>query len=291
MTFKPMLAGRANLDSLRFPVLASYKIDGIRLLVKDGVALSRSLKPIPNQHVQSLFGRPELNGLDGEIVCGAASAPDVYVKTNSAVMSIDGTPDVTYWTFDRWDMPNDTFEDRFAAAWPLAGFPAERLPHTYVESLDDLLEFQSQALDAGYEGVMLRSRTGRYKYGRATTREGSLLKLKTFEDAEGEIVDVFEEMANLNEKTIDALGHAKRSSHQAGKRGKGTVGAIRVRVINGPFSGVEVNIGSGFTAAQRAEVWDLGEIVSFKYMPHGAKDAPRHPVLLGRRNRIDMEAV
>ena len=55
--FKPLLASPADLSTLRFPVLASPKLDGVRAIVKDGVVLSRSLKKIPN-----------LRNIDGIIV-------------------------------------------------------------------------------------------------------------------------------------------------------------------------------------------------------------------------------
>jgi DNA ligase-1 len=61
--FKPMLASPADMSKLRFPLWLSPKLDGIRALVINGVVMSRSLKPIPNQHVQSLFGH--LEGYDG----------------------------------------------------------------------------------------------------------------------------------------------------------------------------------------------------------------------------------
>ncbi len=61
-TFKPMLADPIEPEKypLRFPLLVSTKIDGIRVLVRDGVAYSRSLKPIPNKYVQSVLGHASL---------------------------------------------------------------------------------------------------------------------------------------------------------------------------------------------------------------------------------------
>ena len=38
-----------DVDSLKYPVMASAKLDGIRALVSDGIVLSRSGKPIPNK--------------------------------------------------------------------------------------------------------------------------------------------------------------------------------------------------------------------------------------------------
>lgn len=46
---KPMLAGKCEgLESLKYPVLVSVKLDGVRALVIGGKVMSRSLKPIPN---------------------------------------------------------------------------------------------------------------------------------------------------------------------------------------------------------------------------------------------------
>ena len=59
---KPMLATEANFNKLRYPVCTQPKLDGIRVVIKDGVVYSRSLKAIPNKHVQTLFRH--LQGID-----------------------------------------------------------------------------------------------------------------------------------------------------------------------------------------------------------------------------------
>src|SRR5512139_310093 len=72
MPVKPMLAAAAptELAGLPYPLLASPKLDGVRATVQGGVVLSRSLKPLPNRFVQARYGRPEFEGLDGELSCG-----------------------------------------------------------------------------------------------------------------------------------------------------------------------------------------------------------------------------
>ena len=70
MKVKPMLAVDADIENIKYPVLCSDKLDGIRCIILNGVAYSRSLKPIRNKYVQDLFGREEFNGLDGELVVG-----------------------------------------------------------------------------------------------------------------------------------------------------------------------------------------------------------------------------
>ena len=73
---KPMLATEADFNKLRYPVCAQPKLDGIRVIIKNGVVYSRSLKPIPNKHIQALFGN--LHGVDGELIVGDVTAQDVF---------------------------------------------------------------------------------------------------------------------------------------------------------------------------------------------------------------------
>ena len=108
---KPMLATEANFNKLRYPIFAQPKLDGIRVIVKDGVVYSRSLKPIPNKHVQSLFRN--LHGADGELIVGDVTAQDVFQKTTSGVMSKEGEPDVTLYVFDMWNQTGKTYESRY----------------------------------------------------------------------------------------------------------------------------------------------------------------------------------
>ncbi len=98
--FRPMLSGEVALPKLRYPVIASAKLDGIRAIVIDCVVYSRSMKPIRNKHVQRLFGRAGYNGYDGELIVGPANAEDVYRVTSSGVMSAGGEPDVAFHVFD-----------------------------------------------------------------------------------------------------------------------------------------------------------------------------------------------
>jgi DNA ligase-1 len=70
---KPMLASPIDLTKIRYPVMVQPKFDGIRALAVNGQALSRTLKPIPNKFVQSLFANYAqiMHGMDGELVVGS----------------------------------------------------------------------------------------------------------------------------------------------------------------------------------------------------------------------------
>ena len=304
--FKPMLAGKApeDLSTLKFPLALSPKLDGIRAIVKDGVVMSRSLKPIPNRHVQKLFAH--LEGYDGELIVGPANDKDCFLKTTSGVMSRDGEPDVYYHVFDRHDLTAITWESRYAT---FKHHPdIVKVTHHIVHSHQDILDYEEAYLAQGYEGVMLRDLNGPYKNGRSTTKEGWLLKLKRFEDSEALVIGMEEKMHNANEATIGELGQTKRTSHQENLGPMGTMGALIVRDLK---TGVEFNIGTGFSDADRAWWWQYwvglsctghiqnngrevikllepSIIVNYTYFATGSKDKPRFPTFKSIRHKDDM---
>lgn len=290
---KPMLAAATKGSNLNYPVLASAKLDGVRALIIDGVVMSRSLKPIPNKHVQKLFGRQELNGLDGELIIGSPTDPDVYRNTTSGVMSIEGEPAVFYYVFDDFTETGG-FQRRLHTAkrrcHKFRHGPIEFVEHHVLEDEMMLQMMEEDFLASGYEGVMVRSLEGPYKHGRSTEKEGWLLKLKRFADSEAKIAGFQELMHNANEAKTNELGQKARSSHKAGKVGKGCLGAITVQDLK---TGVEFDIGTGFTQADRETFWGsrkdlIGAVVKYKYFPGGVKDKPRFPVFLGFRDPIDL---
>lgn len=290
-TFKPMLASPADLNKLTFPCLVSPKLDGVRALVKDGVVLSRSLKPIPNEYVQRLFGRPELEGFDGELIVGSPTAEDVFHVTSGAVRRRDGTPPVVFYVFDivaahtPYRLRRDILESLFQG--PTLR-PVELVSEFQVESLKGLELVEEECLKRGYEGVMVRAPEAPYKYGRSSTKEGYLLKVKRFQDSEALVIGVVELMHNENEATTSELGRTRRSTHQENLVPAGTMGALYVQDIH---TSKRFHIGTGFTAEDRKWWWDddhTGLIVKYKFFPVGVKDLPRHPSYLGIRDTFDL---
>lgn len=288
MNHKPMLAVDCGpIEELTFPLIASPKLDGVRAIISKGGVLARSLKPIPNQNVQELLcGLPV--GLDGELLAGDPTAPDVYRKTVSMVMSDDKpTDDLLYWVFDFQD--GHPFEERQAKVQYAAGSLFVRaVPQVTAWTLDDLLQLEAKWIGAGYEGVILRKPGSPYKHGRSTRKEGYLLKLKRFVDGEAEVIGVTELMHNANEAKTNELGRTARSHKKAGMVPTGTMGTLVVRDTK---TGVEFEIGTGFTAEERADFWKWPptcKIAKYKHFPSGAKDKPRHPVFLGWRDRRDI---
>lgn len=291
-TFKPMLACNAEFDKLIYPLTASPKLDGVRCCIRDGLALSRTLKPIPNHFVQQVLSHRCLDGLDGELIIDDPTSKTCYRDTVSGVMSHKGVPKFTYYVFDLTDYDR-AFQERYAALGRriAAYYPRiKRLPHTIIYDADDLAGYESRMVAQGYEGIILRGLHAPYKFGRSTVKEGYMLKVKRFVDNEAEIIGFEEEMFNGNEATTNELGRTERSSHAAGKVGKGTLGAFLVRDVT---TGVEFSVGTGLTAEERALCWRdrhslVGELIKYKSFEVGVKDKPRHPVFLGFRDRSDI---
>jgi DNA ligase-1 len=291
--FRPMLSATvAEVAALRFPLLASHKLDGIRALVRGGVVVSRNLKPIPNRYVQALFGREEYEGLDGELLVGDPTDPTAFFGTTSAVMSREGKPDVYLHVFDDVTEPDLPFRERYARLQRRLGGRAVLVAQVPVSSVAEVEEFERSALDAGHEGIMLRSFDGPYKFGRGTLSKQDLMKLKRFEDAEARVVGLEELLHNSNEASTSALGLTERGHSKDGMVGMGTLGALRVVGRGGRWDGVRFNVGSGFDAATRAAIWAdragwEGRLVKFKFFPIGSKEAPRFPIFLGERHPDD----
>jgi DNA ligase-1 len=288
MNFKPMLADPADLSILKYPIIVSPKLDGVRATFVNGRLLTRNLKPIPNKAVDMAFCSPA--PLDGELIVGDPTSKSCFRDTMKVVSAHNA--DIKELRFHVFDMVGyDEFTTRYMKAMEIVK-DSKRLiqvPHCLVHSANELLILEEDTLEQGFEGLMIRDPKGKYKFGRSTAREGALLKLKRKSTSEAIVIGFVEQMHNANEAKVDNLGYTERSSHQANLIPMDTLGALQVRDT---ASGVEFNIGTGFTFADRAEVWKnqpkyLNSICSYEFLPVGVKDKPRHPAFLGWRMKED----
>jgi DNA ligase-1 len=292
---KPLLMPREmpDLDTLQYPVYVTPKLDGIRCLIKDGVALSRTLKLIPNKHIQEWanYYYADLEGMDGELIVGSPTSSTVYRDTNSFVMSYDKRGEFTFYHFDYWDDTKRPYERRVVdeLEWKGNFQSYSPLDVQSVDNKQELLDYEEVCLEQGYEGIIIRNPKGLYKYGRCTIKEANAFKLKRFEDDEAVIIGWEEEQHNGNNAEINELGRTKRSTSLSGLSGKESLGAFICKTRDG----VEFKIGSGYDSADRKLFWKnksdlLGCIVKYKHFPIGVKDKPRHPIFLGFRDPIDL---
>lgn len=302
---KVMLAsGITDYSKVKYPKFVSPKLDGIRCVINNGAVYSRSGKKIRSKSVQALFGRCDINMLDGELIYGSPTAHDVFNKTTSFVMSEDipvGMDEnkIKLFVFD-YVQDGVDFNTRNKTATALVenaqenNVPVEIVTQTYVQSEAEMLTFEQQYLSQGYEGVMLRNINGLYKPGRATEKSQALMKVKRFEDDEALIIGVEELMHNANVQTKGVFGNSERSSHKENLVPMNTLGAL----VCATKDGVIFNIGIGYTQKMRDDLWKMykdgrlvGEYVKYKSFKIGVVNAPRLPVykeIIGLRMKEDI---
>ena len=295
---KPMLACREipKAEDINYPVLVSPKLDGMRCLIKDGKAVSRTFKPIPNHYVREWCEANLPEGFDGELMMRDLTGK--FNECSGNMRRKEGTPDFVFAAFD-WVQDGEidrTFSERYAAlSENLHDGTFEHVslvPHKFVNSAEELLAVYEDFLQIGYEGLMVRDPGGAYKCGRATLKSGLLLKFKPFEDEEALVIGVTELLHNANVAKKDAFGRTKRASHRKNKTRAETMGSLQCKFEDG----TEFSLGTGFSAMERQEIWDswslatgdvIGLHVKVKFQPPRKEgEAPRFPSFLGFR---DME--
>jgi DNA ligase-1 len=314
---KPTLAVDAVVEKLVYPLIAMPKLDGVRGLNVESQLKARSLKSFKNKALTALYSKPEFNGFDGELVAGAVTDPDLCRKTTSLVNTIKGSHNCGWALFDY--VPNDE-----VAALPyyqrhmLLEAKVTELRNTMLgvanflfvipilicENEDELLVAEEMWLKQGYEGVIIRSMDGRYKYGRTTQKEATYLRIKRFVDGECEILELIEGETNNNVPQINELGQTYRTSHQENKVGNGMIGSFKGRAlkdIKDPTTKklliakdqIIVVTSGKMSHDERLSYYQnpetiLGKIAKFKFFPKGQKDKPRFPTFQSFRDKVDM---
>jgi len=287
--FRPMLSATlVDPETLKYPVYVSPKLDGYRCLIRDGVAVSRNLKPFRNKFVQDqLRGLPD--GLDGELIVGSPTEGHVLNRT-SGVMAVEGEPDFAYYVFDNYAEAGG-WVDRTT---PMAAAQHPRVilwQHFLTANATVLRMYEAKFLDSGYEGLMVRAIRGPYKHGRSTLNEGYLCKLKRFTDGEAIVTSLIEGVHNENELTRSATGAAQRSHHQENKVPADRIGTIVGRDC---VTGDTIQVSPGrMTHDMRKHYWlhkdqILGKMIKYKSFEYGQKDAPRHATFQDFRDAEDM---
>jgi DNA ligase-1 len=193
--------------------------------------------------------------LDGELWLGRKQ----FQRTVSIVRRQDETDlwrEIRFLAFDAPDL-GVPFEHRLQY---LANLFEEFRPewaqvHEHVVCRDAAhLQAELTRIEALHgEGIMLRQPGSLYATGRSET----LLKVKTFHDAEARVVD-----------------------HQQGSgRHKGRLGALLVELPNG----TSFAVGTGLTDAERQNPPPIGSLITFKYQELSDAGVPRFPTYVGIR--------
>lgn len=302
---KAMLASDYEESKLRFPLIAQPKIDGVRALNMDGTLLGRSGKKHANRYVTRLFSSDVLKGFDGEMAAASEVHPSLCRLTSSAMSSIFGEPFTQWWLFD-YVTPQtigmdyyqrlDMLYQRVQMLRDSLGTEpcVQRLmliPFVLCKDMETLLKWDTQWLDEGYEGTIIRDPSGKHKQGRSTVREGGLLRIKRFIEEEAVVTGLVEGLRNENEAQINELGLQFRTTHQENMVPNGQVGTILATNVK---DGKPITVSPGkMPVDERVRYWQnqhllLGQTIKYKHFPKGVKDKPRFPTFQTIRMPSDM---
>lgn len=277
---KPMKAAKGiDLARVPLPCYASPKLDGIRARIHrvDGEMrfVSKAGKVLPNKAMQSMLkGQKWLQGLEGELVIVAADSRLRAFNDIVSAVKTEDSPVPTGFAFEVFDIATVETEfmpfverrnviDKLCRAHGNGWIFPVRQVHVGSHTL--LLHLYDE-WSRDFEGMMTRS--PHYHYIRGQASMEGLAKWKEWHDMEVTIIDSIEEMSKDNEP-------------------KGTLGALRCSMPDGK----EVKPGSGFSAQERADLWQIrhtlpGKQITIKYQELTSHGIPRFPIFQRFRDDV-----
>jgi DNA ligase-1 len=236
----------------------SEKLDGVRAYWDGKQFFSR----LGNcYHAPDWFaaGLPDVP-LDGELWVGRKQ----FQRTVSIAKRQDKSEHWRELRYLVFDVPahGGLFEERlaFLQDWIARQKPPFALAHAHqtCRDLPHLREELARVEALGGEGLMLRQPRSKYEVGRSMT----LLKVKSFLDAEGRVV-----------------------GHKAGAgRHKGRLGALQIELADG----TRVDVGTGLSDAEREAPPPVGSLITFRYQELSEAGVPRFPSYVGIRDDVKL---
>jgi DNA ligase-1 len=234
----------------------SEKLDGVRAYWdgKEFVSRLGNRYHAPDWFVKGLPAVP----LDGELWGGRKR----FQRTISVVRRQDKSDDWKEVTFVVFDAPamDAPFEERLEFCRNEIELHAPAYAHYHPQErcngLDHLRAELARVEGLGGEGLMMRKPGSRYEVGRSS----SLLKVKSFFDAEALVVE-----------------------HLPGAgRHKGRLGALLVELADG----TRFSVGTGLSDEERRAPPPLSSVVTFRYQELSDTGVPRFPSYVGVRDDV-----
>ncbi|KAK7052302.1 Dna ligase [Favolaschia claudopus] len=251
-----LLANKWDIDTGPDPTgwWISEKLDGVRTFYDGKGMVSRLGNPFtpPQWFLDKL---PKDCTLDGELFGGRGNFQDT--------VSIVKTMNSPHWkniTFQIFDVPSEktAFEDRVKFLQKLFG-PGGKyecdevvlVEHEKAKNRKHVLDKLKEIEELGGEGLMLRKAGSKYEGRRSST----LLKIKTFYDAEAEVT-----------------GYTDGKGKHAG-----LTGALKCKMA----SGKTFNVGTGLSDKQRRNPPKIGSIITYRFQELTRDGVPRFPSYIG----------
>jgi ATP-dependent DNA ligase len=203
----PMLAHDYNkrAKSIKFPCFVQRKFDGTRCVGMPGKGLfSRNRKAYPHlEHIVAEINKlPPSIVLDGELYSDTLTFQEIVGLVKQETLKKGAEEQHLKIQFHIYDIINEMpYEQRYANLQML--FNKYKFKHLVFvktdvcESEERMKELHAAYVAEGYEGIMLRNKTGLYK----NSRSADLQKYKEFFDDEYEVVD-YKEGEGLEEGCV-----------------------------------------------------------------------------------------
>ena len=277
-------------------LIVMTKYDGVRCLVEHGIVKGKTLLPIPNKYIQSLYGKEEYEGKEFELIVTDSNGIYNPVTCCRETVSFTNTEyleqDHRCILIDNFHLAEFPFEDRIVSLERFvnehAGF---KIPdYIIVTSIEELLHYEENILKLDHEAIIIRNPELTYKEG-TSSKDGELLRLKRYISEEAIILEVLPAFANNNEPKETLLGTMERSSHISNKVQKEEIGKFFCQLVKDvcdPWSGRLIArkgshcvVATGnMTKEEKIKLYQdrenlKGKMIKFKSFPKGTKDKPR----------------
>lgn len=269
--FLPMLAHKwqDHSSKIKFPAYIQPKYDGFRCLAKkeSGVVTLWTRKgkilDVPTEikkELENILAEGECT--DGELYRHGWTFQEIASAIKRRGPTTSG---LHYYVYDS-PVLNKSFKERFVERWKIKNYEDVSTPYLVPEtsrimivptfmisSKAELSERESEAIEAGFEGLMVRNISGNYQF---KDRSYDLQKVKQFEDDEYEIV--------------------------GGKEGQGRdSGTIIFRCKT--KNGTEFDVRPKGTLQERTHMWEnlnsyIGKPLTVKFQGLTDDGRPRFPV-------------
>jgi len=274
-------ADQPKLSEVTYPVVAQLKLDGFRAVYfpDSKTFIGRNGKAIRNQNLQNYFAKLSKNQtyvLDGELYSDTLNFNQISSVLNSEDKPLDGIYYCVYDCVPKYNWIEQTYDVPYRNRWELLETLSKLWNMDNVKVItgitanneQEVAEFYKDALNKGYEGLMLKGINGTYQWKRVSVKSQIMMKLKPSDEYDGKIIGTEEGEGKI----------------------VGQLGKLIVRV-----DGIknEVGVGTGFSEEQRKEFWKnrnqlVGEWIRMKaFEVTEGKESLRFPVFLAIRDSKD----
>ena len=211
-------------------------------------------------HINAEFSRLKLNAeLDGELYCHGMNHEQIHGIVSRTVNFHQDSRAIQFHLFDiindQPQMKRQLIIENLRGLSPWI----KVVPFWLCSNLDEVLRAYDKIIEQGYEGIIVRDVNAPYVRKRST----QVMKFKPKQEDEYEIVGTQEE--------VDIYGTPKDS-----------LGSLVCKSNDGNL----FNVGTGFTADRRRELWDIRGIlpgmkakVKYQHITSGNR-VPRFPVFV-----------